>query len=447
MKQRIIIKNFGPIKDVDLEIDDFMVFIGPQASGKSTIAKLIYFFKSVRDITLKQILKQVSTYQKNVEKNAEWDFPTIELLTKDIPGLEEFLDEFDAKNFELKFIFAEENSISVGKPVSKKYTYNKPLLMSNGLLNGLQDIKKFIIENQRYLQKNTGLPLIERLQAEEDRRVFNNELAVLLFNCFGFSQEIQFVTASRSGTSNGFQSESDILTNKFVENIKHEIRFSSSKESEFLKTKGKRTLLGEKTENDVLSIAYSLKTKIIKGDYFFDEDSEKDVIILSNGHRQSLESASSGQQEAVWIVQNIFSKLLLKTNDYYTIIEEPEAHLHPEAQRDIVSLISLLANTGENQVLITTHSPYILAAVNNLMFAHKVGQHKRQDVAERVNPNLWLDYNSVGAYYVGGEGNEGEIKRIMDDELHLIQNQYLDGVSQLLNEEFDFLYELDEDVS
>ncbi|MFK7948849.1 MAG: AAA family ATPase, partial [Saprospiraceae bacterium] len=33
--QKLIIKNFGPIKDVKLEIKDFMVFIGPQASGKS----------------------------------------------------------------------------------------------------------------------------------------------------------------------------------------------------------------------------------------------------------------------------------------------------------------------------------------------------------------------------------------------------------------------------
>jgi predicted ATPase len=44
--QRIVIKNFGPIKDVDIPIHDFMIFIGPQASGKSTIAKAIYFFRN-----------------------------------------------------------------------------------------------------------------------------------------------------------------------------------------------------------------------------------------------------------------------------------------------------------------------------------------------------------------------------------------------------------------
>ena len=41
--QKLIIKNFGPIKDVELDVNDFMVFIGPQASGKSTISKTLYF--------------------------------------------------------------------------------------------------------------------------------------------------------------------------------------------------------------------------------------------------------------------------------------------------------------------------------------------------------------------------------------------------------------------
>lgn len=45
--QRIEIKNFGPIKEAVVEIKPLLVLIGEQASGKSTIAKLIYFFKSL----------------------------------------------------------------------------------------------------------------------------------------------------------------------------------------------------------------------------------------------------------------------------------------------------------------------------------------------------------------------------------------------------------------
>lgn len=47
MKDRIIIKNFGPVKNADLTLSDITVFIGQQASGKSTIAKLIHFFRYI----------------------------------------------------------------------------------------------------------------------------------------------------------------------------------------------------------------------------------------------------------------------------------------------------------------------------------------------------------------------------------------------------------------
>ncbi len=43
--QKLIIENFKQIAHAEIEVRDFLLLIGPQASGKSTIAKLIYFFK------------------------------------------------------------------------------------------------------------------------------------------------------------------------------------------------------------------------------------------------------------------------------------------------------------------------------------------------------------------------------------------------------------------
>lgn len=57
--QKIELKNFGPIKNLNLEIKDFMLFIGPQASGKSTIAKTIFFFKSLNDDLVKLFLNEI----------------------------------------------------------------------------------------------------------------------------------------------------------------------------------------------------------------------------------------------------------------------------------------------------------------------------------------------------------------------------------------------------
>ena len=41
MNRRLIVKNFGPLKNIDIELKDVTVFIGPQATGKSCLAKLV----------------------------------------------------------------------------------------------------------------------------------------------------------------------------------------------------------------------------------------------------------------------------------------------------------------------------------------------------------------------------------------------------------------------
>lgn len=38
-------RNFGPVKDATVELKPFLVFIGAQGTGKSTIAKLLSIFQ------------------------------------------------------------------------------------------------------------------------------------------------------------------------------------------------------------------------------------------------------------------------------------------------------------------------------------------------------------------------------------------------------------------
>ena len=48
--KRDIVHNFGPIYDIDMELNKpINVIIGAQASGKSTLAKIIYFCRKTRD--------------------------------------------------------------------------------------------------------------------------------------------------------------------------------------------------------------------------------------------------------------------------------------------------------------------------------------------------------------------------------------------------------------
>ncbi|MCL5290390.1 MAG: AAA family ATPase [Firmicutes bacterium] len=57
----ITIDNFGPVKYFSEEVRPLTLFIGPQASGKSTISKLIYYFRSIKDDLFKTILEAENT--------------------------------------------------------------------------------------------------------------------------------------------------------------------------------------------------------------------------------------------------------------------------------------------------------------------------------------------------------------------------------------------------
>ncbi len=63
---KLTISGFGPIKEVELEMKDICTLIRPQASGKSTIAKLLYFFLFIKE-DLMQFAAEAMT--ANVSKN------------------------------------------------------------------------------------------------------------------------------------------------------------------------------------------------------------------------------------------------------------------------------------------------------------------------------------------------------------------------------------------
>ena len=64
---KITINKLGPINFCELEIKDFMIFTGPQASGKSTISKSIFFFKNIKNLLLNQIDKRIFYNSNSIE--------------------------------------------------------------------------------------------------------------------------------------------------------------------------------------------------------------------------------------------------------------------------------------------------------------------------------------------------------------------------------------------
>src|SRR5699024_7618173 len=121
--------------------------------------------------------------------------------------------------------------------------------------------------------------------------------------------------------------------------------------------------------------------------------------------------ASSGQQEAVWILNVVFYYLLNNKKSFF-IIEEPESHLFPNAQKLIAEFISLEKNGG-NKILLTTHSPYILGSINNMLYANRISKEVNKRHLEKIISALkWLNFENVSAYYV----EAGVIQSCLDED-------------------------------
>ena len=70
---KLVVKNFINIREAEIDMDKtLVVFIGATASGKSVLAKLLYFFHElIRDF--RQYIKQINTYPPENLKPAPQD--------------------------------------------------------------------------------------------------------------------------------------------------------------------------------------------------------------------------------------------------------------------------------------------------------------------------------------------------------------------------------------
>ncbi|EDN65340.1 conserved hypothetical protein [Beggiatoa sp. PS] len=94
------------------------------------------------------------------------------------------------------------------------------------------------------------------------------------------------------------------------------------------------------------------------------------------------------------------------------IIDEPEMNLHPAAQVELTEFLAMLVNAGLH-VLITTHSPYIVDHLANLMQAAK--HDKPEEIKELFyleQTEAFIPQEQVSIYLF----ENGTAKNIVDED-------------------------------
>nr|MCU0393455.1 ATP-binding protein [Thermoflexibacter sp.] len=198
----------------------------------------------------------------------------------------------------------------------------------------------------------------------------------------------------------------------------------------------------KKTEMPIYEEIIAHLEKIMRGKYTIDEEGEK--IIFEPDDFKSfvyLNEASSGQKEVIRILQDFFWSAL-QNKTILRIIDEPEIHLYPNRQKEFVELCAWLINANiQNKLILPTHSPYILTALNNCLYAGNIAKTKPEAVEKIIPKHFWLTSEQVSAFML----KDGEFESLIDDdsETKLIEASRIDEVSQILNDTLDQLIEID----
>jgi predicted ATPase len=119
--------------------------------------------------------------------------------------------------------------------------------------------------------------------------------------------------------------------------------------------------------NHFINLAQFLENDILLGEVEFEEQGNTLEVLYKPTDEINLEVRVSSSMIKELAPLSIYLKYLAHPNDL-VIIDEPEMNLHPAAQAEMTEFMGMLVNAGLN-LLITTHSPYIIAHLENIMRA------------------------------------------------------------------------------
>ena len=377
---KLTINNIGKLKSSEVIIDGITVITGENDTGKSTVGKVLWsvfnsFFEIKKQIRTDKIssileeLRRVSSMQ-DIRNNlvhssiVEYDLDLndfLKQLEKKLEVLNDVRGLDDESKDELKDTLEKiKKRINLSDDeIMKKITqinFNKEF---NSQINNLNFLEEGNIDLKI---KNKNINLIisdDKIQIKDFFSLYEN--VMLLDNPRIIDNLAENIILSANKI---FSIIENLHNSKFISMLRND---KSSTATDNILNEEKLSKIEEKLNKIV-------DGKFLKKDfgvYFYRNKSGKEINIknLSTGFK-------------------VFSiiKLLIQNNQLREngtiILDEPEIHLHPEWQLKFAELIVLLQREFGMHILLTTHSPYFLNAIEVFSERHKIDDKCKYYVAE-----------------------------------------------------------------
>jgi len=342
MQESIIIRNFGPIKDMEIQnISSFTVFVGESGSGKSTIMKVLVLFRWLyKMVSIRSYLK----HSNITESPFKFDFNSY--LKNNGFEKETYLKE----NTEIKYV---KGSTTIHY---KSKLATSPLVPENELS---LDKMCFVSE------KRNQIPDILSGK-DSDMSFFLNETLNDFRNGEEYVQELNFDYLGVKYLSEKTPAGIKYYIEGLNKNDRYKIKLENA-------SSGIQTLTPLSVIVEYFSKYYDLSNRFNK------------TILKYMSENDSLADFKP--------VKNIGS---IKHRNVHIHIEEPELSLYPESQRSLINFIVNRCfiekhNDYHMTVMMATHSPYIINHLNLLIKAYD---------KDKLVEGAKLSYDDVAVYQV-----------------------------------------------
>ena len=383
---KLIIKNIGKLKNAEVEIKGITVITGENNTGKSTVGKVLWsifssFYKINEQIAIEK--------QESIEKIIFNDF--LDSMYQYNMG---YLDPFYNEEEEKKNI----------EKISKK------------MVNGLETIK-----NDTIVLKNYILDLLKQIifsNADGSNYKTNEIMEILQLS----NERISKITISKrllkefNNQINNIYSESEaemelIIKDKSLKIVIEDNKIKDLREDIYVNTEvfyiDDPHIVDELEEISLEKIKFSHREQLIKKLLNIKEESVINELLAEDrwkkinnrltsiirGKFTKKENGKSFFYEEINVKNlsmglKVFAiiKLLIQNNSLKEngtiILDEPEIHLHPEWQLLFAELIVLLQKEFGMHILLTTHSPYFLNAIEVFSEKYKINEKCKYYIAE-----------------------------------------------------------------